>query len=611
MIVALLVYLWIPSEPSPFLETYEKAKTAMNAENWTQAETHWKALDAMAPNHPRIHLSLAKIYAAGGHAEKAFASLKKCVELGLAADFKDPVFAGLKDQPGYKSLKRANKNLSRSVVRAVTAFEIAERDLIPEGITYDPVDDVFYLGSIRKNKILRVDRKGNASVFADSQQDGLMGVAGMKVDANRRLLWACTGHYENWSMGYAPELKKTTALHLYDLKTGKLKKKFALKEKGHYLNDLTIAEDGTVYVSDSETSRIYTARPGDRELRVFLDSPNTFRVNGLVLAKDQKRLYVAALDGLKIVDLKTREVRPVTTREPFSFHGIDGLTLYGDRLAAVQNGLNRTVLLTLDQSGEHVELAQVLDANHPQFSVPTTGCMAGENYYTIANSQMDALNEKGEISDPDALEPTRILVNWLGEEALPPYKVDGYLTAREWGDAIPEGVTVREDDEWLYFGVRSNVRTTIHLYLRDKDTLKVMHASASLGTAVYQKGESGWDLKEPYVWEVRDPVIRARFEAPVGLEREAFEYARTRGWLASTMLMGGDHDAELKVSKKVLAQHEGYAVGWWRKNEASGKREIAHYPASAVVTGFEQEQLLFRGESPESVSFQPEGWKEP
>jgi hypothetical protein len=50
----------------------------------------------------------------------------------------------------------------------------------------------------------------------------------------------------------------------------------------------------------------------------------------------------------------------------------------------------------------------VLVANHPQFNIPTTGTIAGDWFYFIANSQL--LNfEKGKIIDPSKLEEVLIM----------------------------------------------------------------------------------------------------------------------------------------------------------------------------------------------------------
>src|SRR5215211_7738657 len=74
------------------------------------------------------------------------------------------------------------------------AFRIPEPDLIPEGIAYDPVAQVFYVGSTYKRKIVSVDGRGVVRDFTGEGQDGLWGLLGMRVDAKRRLLWAVSSH---------------------------------------------------------------------------------------------------------------------------------------------------------------------------------------------------------------------------------------------------------------------------------------------------------------------------------------------------------------------------------------------------------------------------------
>src|SRR4051812_9537514 len=64
---------------------------------------------------------------------------------------------------------------------AEVAFTINEKDLIPEGIAYDPAQKEFYVGSILKRKIVRIDSSGRASDFTSEGQDGLFKVLGMTV----------------------------------------------------------------------------------------------------------------------------------------------------------------------------------------------------------------------------------------------------------------------------------------------------------------------------------------------------------------------------------------------------------------------------------------------
>ena len=73
---------------------------------------------------------------------------------------------------------------------AEVAFRIADPDLIPEGIAYDPKTRTFFVGSTFKRKIVAVDAAGRARDFTTEAQDGIFGVLGLRVDADRRILWA-------------------------------------------------------------------------------------------------------------------------------------------------------------------------------------------------------------------------------------------------------------------------------------------------------------------------------------------------------------------------------------------------------------------------------------
>ncbi len=67
------------------------------------------------------------------------------------------------------------------------AFTIAEKDLIPEGITYDAKSKSFFVSSIHKSKIIRIDEQGKAADFIKSGQEGIGQVLGIKV--NNGKLW--------------------------------------------------------------------------------------------------------------------------------------------------------------------------------------------------------------------------------------------------------------------------------------------------------------------------------------------------------------------------------------------------------------------------------------
>jgi sugar lactone lactonase YvrE len=193
---------------------------------------------------------------------------------------------------------------------ASVAFTIAEPDLIPEGIAYDPVDRAFFVSSTYRRKIVRVDEGGRASNFTDEMQDGLLGVIGMRVDAKRRLLWAANSH-----VGEGMPVKNMSALPTnasglakYDLKTRKLAAMIRPPEpdKPHFLNDVAIGDDGTVYVTDTMSGAIYIVAPQAQAMDQCVQLENG-RPNGIDISADGKTLFVAAYGpGVVKIDIASR-----------------------------------------------------------------------------------------------------------------------------------------------------------------------------------------------------------------------------------------------------------------------------------------------------------------
>ncbi|NJM53949.1 MAG: hypothetical protein HC846_11510 [Blastocatellia bacterium] len=105
--------------------------------------------------------------------------------------------------------------------RSFIALTIPEKDLLPENVAFDEVEESFYVGSTRKGKIVKVDKNGKISDFTTPRQDGLWQVIGMKVDAKRRILWVCSSMGDNL-IGFTRSETSPAGVFKYDLRTGKL-----------------------------------------------------------------------------------------------------------------------------------------------------------------------------------------------------------------------------------------------------------------------------------------------------------------------------------------------------------------------------------------------------
>jgi sugar lactone lactonase YvrE len=227
------------------------------------------------------------------------------------------------------------------------------------------------------------------------QRDGLLGVVGMKVDPARGLLWAAS--YASRSIEDYRSSRNGGGVYAFSLSDGSLRRRALFADGSHHLaNDLAIAGDGTVYVSDSETGSLYRI-PSDRDDLELVLPPDTFVYpNGLALAKD-RRLYVADAIGIGIgiVDLSTRATKRMETAPRVAIGGIDGLLFDGDRLFAVQNGIGKPRLVAISVDGDRATALTVLENDETALELPTTSCLWQGALYTIANSQLGAFGPDG------------------------------------------------------------------------------------------------------------------------------------------------------------------------------------------------------------------------
>lgn len=286
------------------------------------------------------------------------------------------------------------------------AFTIDEKDLIPEGIAYDPAEKAFYLGSIQKNKVVKIHSDGKVAGFISSGQDSLQSVLGMKVhDGN---LWVCNN---------SPEYDTANVVsyvHVFNLKSGQLVKKFQIKDgMKHLFNDIHFLKNGDAYITDSDGGAVYTIRHNTSFVTEIL-RPGTLRYpNGITASEDESRIFVSTGSGLGIVsiDLKTNQFTPVT-HPKFLIIGTDGLYRYKNDLIGVQNVLfpEAIVRFKLSEDDSAIPNMEFLISNNQYFDTPTTGVVVGDEFYFIANSQLrQVVGNKGKIKNPEKLTSTYIM----------------------------------------------------------------------------------------------------------------------------------------------------------------------------------------------------------
>jgi sugar lactone lactonase YvrE len=363
---------------------------------------------AVAHGHGGVMYRLAQALARAGQADEAVRWVKSALDQGLDLDLGDAAFASLRDREDWKE-QLARAEGGKPVATSRLAFRIPDPELIPEGIAWDPKTGDFFVGSLHKKKIVRVGRDGRARDFAAAGQDGLEDVLGLHVDSDRRTLWVCTA-----ASGRAGGRAGRSGLLAYDLDSGKVRSAVWLEngDGRHLLNDLAITAAGEVFVTDSDAATLWKLAVGARVLEAFV-GPGTFLYpNGVALSADGARLYVADFKhGLSTVDLATREPLPLPHPDGVSPYGVDGLCRDGPDLVAVQNGAGRERIVRygLDAKGERIERLEVLESRNPLFRTPTTGVVEGDAFVYLANPNLDALDEDGNLKKGAHLEEVVVL----------------------------------------------------------------------------------------------------------------------------------------------------------------------------------------------------------
>ena len=371
-------------------------------------------LTRLKPRNLNFRYNLACGYALNGQAREAAATLERLLHEGTGwAAETDPDFDSIRQTADFQRVMQTLGTLKVPVCTSTVAFTLPERDLMPEGMAYDPVDQFFYLGSLYRCKIIRVDADGQSRIFVGEKRDGLRQVTGMKVDAQRRHLWVCSEVSSPRMEGYRPDELGWSGLFCYDLASGRLLAKYPLFEAGrkHLFNDLVLTREGDVYCTDSEAKAVYRVRQQARRLELFLQSDRFSYPNDLALTPDERGLYLAGGedDDLVFIDLENRSWKPLKHPRGVTSAGVDGLYLYGQALVAVQNGLARVVLFRLDASEQGIIGIRVLERFNPHFDIPTTGAVVGDAFCYIANSQMGRYRADGTIFPGEQLEEIVIL----------------------------------------------------------------------------------------------------------------------------------------------------------------------------------------------------------
>lgn len=213
-----------------------------------------------------------------------------------------------------------------SALAAPRAIEVAGAQAYPESVTAGP-DGALYISSPASGGVQRVaPGAARTETWIAPGAFDTRSTFGVYADARTNTLWVCSNDASGLGVAGA-SVVVGSYLKGFDLGTGGGKASYKLPGSATLCNDLTVADDGAIYVTNSLAPQILRLRPGAEEFEVFAEDkrfqpPNGAGLDGVTIGGDGN-LYVDTFNGgelfrVEIVDGKAGAVAKLTTSRPIS-----------------------------------------------------------------------------------------------------------------------------------------------------------------------------------------------------------------------------------------------------------------------------------------------------
>lgn len=280
-----------------------------------------------------------------------------------------------------------------------------EKDLIPEGIAIDGSTKKIYLNSLKSNKIVSSSLDGsNPKTFLKTNKHNYLAGFGMTIKGDTL-----------YALGNSlTEDKNKSILLLLQLSSGDLIDSYSINNSDfHYLNDLAISSNNEIFITDSESNKIYKIQRPSKAIEIYLDSEDIPNSNGIAISNNDEYLYLASTNGICIVETTSKKL---INKPKEDYSGIDGLKFHNNNLYGMVNGWgsnnskNGLFKYNLDSEGAGILNSQKIVEFKESFKVPTTFDIYDGNIYFVINTQLDNFDEKtNKILDLKKLESYKMM----------------------------------------------------------------------------------------------------------------------------------------------------------------------------------------------------------
>lgn len=411
---------------------FDRAARAFNEDRLDDWVTATEQLHRLRPYNQDFMRHLVVGYARQNRLSEAFNMMLTMQQQGLAEDW--TVYEELEPLRPHRLYGHLT-NLMREAGQPFGLFgvyaELPQDLAMPEALALDHAANRLFVGSLRDGSIHVRGADGEWQLFASPDSvEGLNGIFGLDVDAERGHLWVATGHAPQF-VGFDAEAATQTALLKLDLETGARLAVHSIGESAlaHLLGAVIVASDGTVFAADTRHPLLFRLKPEAESLELFFGSQNLSSLRGLALSGDDRLLYVADYEtGVVIVATDgSQRAWQLAAPDTLNLGGIDGVYWWNQHLVVIQNGISpqRVLRLQLGPDGLGVTAVAPVLAALEEFDTPTFGSMDGSRLLMLSGSHWQHVDGRGRAL-ADALPPISLLetdvaateIMAVGEEAL-------------------------------------------------------------------------------------------------------------------------------------------------------------------------------------------------
>jgi sugar lactone lactonase YvrE len=266
-----------------------------------------------------------------------------------------------------------------------TEITFADGKIFPESLT-STRNGTVYFGSLGLDSVYRAAPKSSkAETWIQPKTSGLQTVLGVLADESAGTLWVCASA----TGGRGAPAVGETALKAFSLKDASLTGSYAFPGGG-LCNDIAVARDGTLYVTDTTGARVLRLKKGARALDAWAaDATLLGTADGIALLADGS-VYVNSVGQGTLLRIAVKadgsagSIVKLATSRPLQ--SPDGMRSVGRKTMLLVEGAGRLDEVTIN--GDTAEIKVLKDG----MTGPTAVTLVGDMAY-VAEARLNYLND--------------------------------------------------------------------------------------------------------------------------------------------------------------------------------------------------------------------------